>query len=193
MTSKDIKKYGLIVEIACAKTDADFGRLFAELCAIDFSTAFEMWEYKLLQHQGELGNIKVAEKLERDLFAMFHKASETKTRSLFCESLPLNKLVYGSITAATGTNLSFLVNLILSNKIDFATNALNALKSNATAGFDYGDAMKRVVDGVFTTYCREKGVIKCELNRKQSALLLEYISKIKGPHKMLLTQRIKEL
>jgi len=36
-------------------------------------------------------------------------------------------------------------------------------------------------------------VKKCELNRKQSAFLLEYISKIKGPTKMLLTQRIKEL
>jgi hypothetical protein len=53
--------------------------------------------------------------------------------------------------------------------------------------------MRTIVDQVFFTYCEKNGTKKPELTKKQSTLLLEFISKIKGPNKNLLTQRIKEI
>ena len=195
MTSKDIKKYNLINTILNSNPgdEALFGH-FSELVAIDFTCAFEVWEYMLGNHQAALGDIKIAGNLESKIFTLFNMTSESKTKQLFVESLPLNRLVYAScITSCAGTNLQILVNLILSAKIEAAEVALAGVKANAIKEFDYGDAMRRIVDTVFATYCAEKGVKKCVLNRKQSAMLLDYVSKIKGPNKSLLTQRIKEL
>ena len=195
MTPKEYKRYSLIGAILnSAPGDDGLFNLFSELAAIDFTTAFEVWECALNGHQGALADRKIAGNLESKIFTLFNTLSETKTRQLFTESAPLNKLVYSfCATSCVGTNLQLLVNLILSAKIEAADQILACVKANALGSFDYGDAMLRVVDTVFATYCAEKGVKKCELNRKQSALLLQYVAKIKGPNKSLLTQRIKEL
>ena len=195
MNSKDTKKYTLIKTIFNSQPNDDaLFALFSELAGIDFTTAFEVWEFILNGHQAELGDRAIAGNLESKLFTLFNTISETKTRQLFTESAPLNKSVYTfSATSCNGTNLQILVNLILSAKIEPAEQALSCIKSNALADFDYGEAMRRIIDTVFATYCAEKGVKKCELNRKQKTLLLDYIAKIKGPNKALLTQRIKEL
>jgi len=195
MNSKDIKKYTLISEIISRSSDdKKLQELFGELVSIDFTVAAELWEYTLNIHQSALGQIQTAENLETKIFALFNSASETKTRQLFIESLPLNKYIYSAAaTSCTGTNLAFIVNLILSSKLTNAEEILRCVKSNATPNFDYAAAMRRIVDDVFREYCKRNDTKKCELSRKQSAMLLEYISKIKGPNKLLLTQRIKEL
>ena len=192
MTAKDIKKYNLICTIASAEADLKLVGYFTELSGIDFTTAFEVWEYKMGLCQNELGKPEVALSLEERVFAMFMNTSETKTRQLFLESLPLFKLVYGtSLTSATGCNLAFLTGLILSSKINEADEALRCMKSNITG--DFGERMRAVFESVINTYCAKAGVKKAELNKKQKTLLLDYIGKIKGSNKAVLTQRIKEL
>ena len=195
MNSKDTKKYNLINTILNSSPDDQaLVGLFGELVDIDFKTAFEVWEYMLNQHQAAIAKPETAQNLESKMFALFNATSETKTRQLFIESLPLNKLVYSmAVSSCSGTNLGFLTNLILSAKIEAAEEALRCASTNKVSAFDYGEAMRRIIDMVFTTYCQQKDVKKCELNRKQSNLLIEYTSKIKGPNKSLLTQRIKEL
>ena len=195
MNSKEYKKYNLIHAILNSQpNDEGLTGLLAELIGIDFTTVFEVWEYMLNHHQAALSDAAISRNLESKLFALFNTASETKTRQLFIESLPLNRLVYSfTATSCTGANLTFIANLILSAKLEAAEQALTGVKANTTSDFDYGEAMRRVIDAVFATYCAREGVKKCELNRKQSALLLDYVSKIKGPNKSLLTQRIKEL
>ena len=195
MNTKGYRKYQIINELSKTNpSDRAVVDMLSELANIDFTTAFEMWEYVLSLHQSELSRAEIAENLEDRVFEMFTGVSETKTRALLVESLPLIKLVYGNaVTAGTGVNLTFVVNLILSSKVESAEEILRAMKSNSAKGFDYGDTMRRIVDLTFTTYCAREDVKKASLNRKQSALLLEYVGKIKGPNKMLLTQRIKEL
>ena len=177
MNSKETKKYALIHEIM-VKQDWE---LFRELADIDFKTAVEVWEYMM----------GISDMPEEKLFTLFYNLSETKTRQLVMESLPLIKLIYGGKTSCTNTNLIFLAELILSSKPESAEPILACVKANND--IDYGEAIRRVVDAVFSIYCTREDTKKCVLNRKQSALLLDYISKIKGPNKSLLTQRIKEL
>jgi len=194
MNTKDIKKYNLIGQIINTKPDdKSITLLFSELINIDFNTAFEVWEYILHTHQSRLGEGEVATILESILFELFNVNSETKTKALLLESSTLIRLIYTSATAVSGANLEFLVNLILSPKVNLAEEFLRAIKANNSPNLDYGNVMRILIDSIFTTYCQREGVMKCSLNKKQSTLLLDYISKIKGPNKLLLTQRIKEL
>jgi len=193
MTSKDIRKYALISQLVNSKPNsAELPNQIAELAAIDFAVAFEVWEFVLHFSGKDLAKLETAQNAESKIFANFVAQSETKTRQLLAASDPLIRLIYGSCaTSCTGLNLVTLVHFILAGKLDAVDVALAAVRSNPTG--DFAERMRIIVDNVFKTYCEIKGVKKCELNRKQSALLLEYIGKIKGPIKMLLTQRIKEL
>ena len=193
MNTKDIRKYTLISQLVNSKPQsAELPAQIAELAQIDFTTAFEVWEFVLHFSGKDLANLSTAQNIETKVFENFVAQSETKTRQLLAASDPLIRLIYGACaTSCTGVNLTTLINFILSAKLDAADVALASIRSNPTG--DFGERMRIIVDTVFKTYCESKGVKKCELSRKQSALLLEYIGKIKGPIKMLLTQRIKEL
>ena len=193
MNAKDIRKYVLINKIISSKPDnGEIVSWVGELGAIDFTVAFEVWEFMLHFYSKEVADKTVATNLESKIFNMFTGLSETKTRQLLVASDPLIRLIYGACaTSCTGVNLVTLVNWILSAKLEVADAALAAVRSNPTE--DFGERMRIIIDSVFKTYCESKGVKKCELSRKQSALLLDHCAKIKGPNKMLLTQRIKEL
>lgn len=193
MNTKDTKKYSLIHQILNSQPrNMELTAWLAELAGIDFTVAFEVWEYILAAYQKDLADKSIAENVGTKAFDMFINLSETKTRQLLLASDPLIKLVYGACaTSCTGANLAMLTQYILATKIEAAESMLSAVRSNPTG--DFGERMRIIVDSVFKTYCESKGVKKCELNRKQSTLLLDYCAKIKGPNKMLLTQRIKEL
>ena len=193
MTQKDIKKYTLIKNIVTsAPENPGIAAWFSELLVIDFGVALEVWEFMLATFSREIADMNTAVNLEVKIFEMFVNASETKTRQLVLASDPLVRLVYGACaTSGFGVNATFLAGLILSNKLDAAAAVLAAVRSNPTG--DFGERMREIVERVFAMYCESKGVVKCELSRKQSALLLEYIGKIRGPNRMLLTQRVKEL
>ena len=193
MNTKTQQKYNLIIEIAGA--DANTTNLtakFEELLGNDYQIAFDMWEYTLSKYQTDLADPKFCMIYEQNLFKMFSLAGDTKFRTCLCESLPMLKLVYGQCTSAgTGHNLAFIVNLVLSNKIEDADEILRAMKNNAN--IDFNERLKDVVDKVFLEYCARNDVRVPVLNKKQKTLLMDYISKIKNPNKALLTQRIKEL
>ena len=175
MTSKEYKKYELVAEIVNSPADQSVAVKLGELCAIDFTTAFEMWEFSLAKHEGK--NIDIEK-----TFAMFLRISEAKTRQLFIESAPLQKLVYGA-SELNGVLLEFLVNLILSNKPEHADESLRAAREH----------LREIVDAVFATYCARNGVKVPVLSKKQKELLLSHVDKIKGPNRALLMQRLKEL
>jgi hypothetical protein len=193
MNAKDIKKYNLITTIAATKPDSmEIADMFTELAGIDFAVAFEVWEYMLNLHQKDLSDVIVAANLEGRIFNILNVISESKTKQLLVDSLPLNRLIYTCCaTAAGGTNLQFVANLVLANKLDAADEILKNVRANTN--IDFGDGMKAIIDAVFSTYCAKNNAKKCELSRKQVALLQSYVDKIKGPNKSLLTQRLKEI
>jgi len=193
MNAKTTRKYELITQIAgLGASDAAFPALLAELCSIDYQTAFEMWEFMLSKHSASLSDKAVCNRMEVLPFTMFLRISETKMRTLFTESLPLQKLIYGiCATAGAGNNLAFLTSLISASKIDTADECLQKLRGNSNV--DFNELMLTIVNDVFAAYCAKNNVRVPVLNKKQKTLLLDYIGKIKGSNKALLTQRLKEL
>jgi hypothetical protein len=188
-----MQKYQLIADIAAADAaNADLSAMLSELCATDFQTAFEVWEFVLAKHQRLLDNATICENTETKIFGLFTRVSETKTRQLLCESMPLIRLIYGCCaTAGTYHNLNFLVNHVLGNKLDIAGECFLKLRSNPN--IKYAEVMRKIIDDIFAANCARNSVKVPIFNRKQKALMLEYVEKIKGPNKALLVQRIKEL
>jgi len=126
------------------------------------------------------------------LAALFAKARNGAWHLLLSNSA-LSKLVYGvSPAACTGANLSFVASLVVGSKIAEAEEILKSVKNNLTG--DFSDRMKAVVDAVFDLSMDKTGAKKASLNRKQTTLLFDFVSKMKtGTTKSLLTQRLKEL
>jgi len=122
---------------------------------------------------------------------LFMRASESKTKTMFCDSAPLQKLIYSSPSAVNENIVNFLTSFIINNKLEIADECLNKMRANTN--IDFSDAMKTVVDRVFKISCEKNGVRVPVLNKKQKTLLLNYIEKIKGQNKALLLQRMKEI
>ena len=195
MTAKEMKVYDLIVKIGNSlPEDANVPTLFGELAALDFTRAFEMWEYMMVTYSCELEDMLVAEKLERRVFEVLSERSEPKLKQLLADATPLLKAIYtSSATAATGGNLAYLCGLIMNSKIDAATEILKMVASNKNTNIEYGERMRAILDETFAMYCAKNNTKVPSLNRKQGMMLLEFALKIKGPTKNLLVQRIKEL
>ena len=195
MNVKELKKYELIVKAGSLDVaDESLMGFMAELAAVDFQTAFEMWEYLLTVHGSRMSDVVVSYNAEAKVFEALQKVSDTKLRQLLACNPTILKLIYTTCaTGGTASNLSYLTSLILGSKIDVADEILKLLLSNKNANMDFGDRMKLVVDDVFNTYCAKNNVRVPNLNRKQIMLLLEHVLKVKGANKALLTQRIKEL
>jgi len=193
MNAKTTRKYELITQIAAmSSTDTAFPTSLAELCSIDYQAAFEIWEFMLAKHSAALSDKAVCNIMEALPFTMFLRISETKMRTLFPESLPLQKLIYGiCASAGAGNNLEFLVSLILASKTETADECLIKLRGNPNVNFD--ELMLTIVNQVFTTYCIKNDVKVPVLNKKQKTLLLDHVGKTKASTKALLTQRLKEL
>jgi len=191
MNQKQTRKYSLIENIF----KSDFGSpmlpsAITELSSICFDTAAEVWEYTLTKNVNKLPqNSQVMVDLILDVFL---KQSTQKTINYIYESLPIVKLIFGGNSlAGTDHTLNILANAIVANKIDIADNMLMALRNNTS--IDFNVILKGVVERVFENYCAKNNTKVPVLNRKQKALLLAFVSKIKGPNKLLLEQRIKEL
>jgi len=178
MNSKTVRKYELIVGIAGGE---DALCKIQELCAIDFQTAFEMWEFALMRGR---------EIVESGL-TFFNSTSETRTRQLFCESIPLQKLVYSSSEAARPRVIEYLANLILINKLDTADECLNRLRTNTH--LDFNEILRVVIDATFALYCQRNNTRVPVFNKKQKTLMQDHVNKMRGPNKALLLQRIKEI
>jgi hypothetical protein len=181
MNLKTAHKYELIADIVDGEGDTIKDLL--ELVTIDFTTAFELWEYALGgKHNPDLVPLGL------DLFL---RASETKTKVLFCDSAPLQKLLFSSQKVMSPNVVLFLVNFILTNRLDVAGECLMRLRANTN--IDFNDAMRVIVDRTFLLNCEKNGTRIPIFNKKQKELLTEHIEKIKGPNRALLLQRMKEI
>ncbi|MCL2755565.1 MAG: hypothetical protein FWE45_00755 [Firmicutes bacterium] len=193
MNAKELKKYNLVIQIG--NTDPSSPQmvaLFAELSGNDFQTAFEMWEYVMSLHADKLSREQFALNLEREIFNSMMVRSESRTKQLLGESMPLLKLIYNqSATSATAGNLAYLTSLVVASKLDDAGEIMKFIVTNKST--DFAERMRAILDDVFEASCKKSGLRVPSLNRKQQMFLLEYALKVKGPSKNVLAQRIKEL
>jgi len=192
MTSKELRKFSLIVEIGnCAPTYEGIITLFEELARNDFQTAIDMWEFTLTTYAPQLSRPEVAQLLETRLFDVFANVSDARLKAALGLNPQLVKIIYSSVTAATLGNLAYITNLVMGGKVDAAGEILKLVSLNKTP--DFNTRMQAIVDDVFEAGCRKSGTRVPTLNRKQTMLLLEYALKMKGPQRNVMSQRIKEL
>jgi len=181
MNQKTTRKYELITEIGSGS--GEHIKNLMELCAIDFNTAFEMWEYALARG---CGAGVVDEGLD-----VFLRAGEVKAKALIAENAALQKLIFTSPHANSDNVITFIASFIVANKTDEAGKFLASLRANNF--LEFSETMRAVVDKTFTLSCQKNQTRVPVFNKKQKGLLLEYIEKIKGPNKALLLQRMKEI
>jgi len=181
MNQKTTRKYELITEIGSGV--GEHIKNLMELVAIDFTTAFDMWEFALSRG---CGAGVVNEGLD-----VFMRASEQKAKTEIAENGALQKLIFSSPHAGMENVISFLASFIVANKTDEAGKMLSVLRANTY--LDFNDTMRAVVDSAFNQSCVKNQTRVPQFNKKQKTLLLEYIEKIKGPNKALLLQRMKEI
>lgn len=181
MNNKEIRKYDLVIQVG----NQGGASVLKELATIDFDTAIDLWEYKLMKDINAFTG--------DDVFEMLESVSESKLRAAVLANPALQKLIYGaSEDSCTGANLQFLASLIVASKITEAEDILKMVKNNATG--DFATRMHAVVDAVFSLSMGKTGTKKASLNHKQTILLFDFVSKMKtGTTKNLLTQRLKEL
>jgi hypothetical protein len=180
MTQKEMRKYDLIIEIG----NVGGAEKLRELASIDFGAAVDMWGYKVTKRANEFGDV--------DVFAILESISESKLRAAVLGDFTLLKLIYGAEDSCTGANLRFLASLVVNGKVTEAEEILRSVKNNTN--IDFNERMKAVIDAVFQFSMEKTGTKKANLNRKQTMLLLNFVSKMKsGATKNLLTQRLKEL
>jgi len=193
MNAKELKKYNLVIQIGNTDPSSpQMVELLAELSGNDFQTGFEMWEYVMSMHADKLSREQFALNLEREVFNAMLARSESRTKQLLGESMPLLKLIYNqSATSASAGNLSYLTSLVVANKLDDAGEIMKFIVTNKST--DFSDRMRIILDDVFEASCKKSGSRVPSLNRKQQMFLLEYALKVKGPSKNVLAQRIKEL
>lgn len=60
-------------------------------------------------------------------------------------------------------------------------------------GASYGEYMIKFLDKFFIEMMKKNAQRKVELNRKQSALLMSLVQKVKGDERAMLVQRVKEV
>ena len=179
MNKKTLRKYELVSELMTTSENAM--EKIRELCDIDFQTAFDMWEYKI----GISNGLVIAG------FDFFQSVSEQKTRTAIAESIPVQKAIYSSTEATDPKLIEYLGNFVIANKLDTAEECLAKLRSNPH--FDFNEIISNVINTIFALSCKKNNSRVPVLNKKQKALLIDYINKIKGPNKALLLQRMKEI
>jgi hypothetical protein len=199
MNTKLIRYYDKIFEFGRVDPLAEPDKVydfFDFLLEYNFELAGEIWEYLLESKKTALQSSQVIISLVDKVLILFSQKSEQKTAKLLNENTVIRTAVYQlSADADNEFNLSVICNILLSSKIESSEEFLKALQKNTAMSGGFAGAMRQIVDNVIDSL-RIKAAEKntpVKMQKKLAALLMNYISKTKGAHKAILTQKIKEV
>lgn len=199
MNTKLIKYYDEIFDFG--KVDPLFQPdkmydFFTYMLDYSFDQAGEIWEYLLESRKSALQSSQVVISLVDKVLALFAAKSEQKTARLLIENSVIRTAVYQlSSKADSDFNLSVICNILLSSKIEASEDFLKVLQKNTAIKNEFAGAMKKIIDNVIDSL-RIKAAEKntpVKMQKKLATLLMSYVTKIKGPTKAVLTQKIKEV
>jgi hypothetical protein len=195
MNAKTMKLYEILIKY----TENDFlskkqaaPAFVNDLLALDFDSGLD-GIYYMFTHMEKLFEFdSVRDALTNDFFEKLCRQNKTKTVKTLLGSPVLVKGFYTlNGKAYEGETLDALTALLLQGKTAEAEALLRALAKNEYAAF--GGGMKTVVEEYLLRLKEKQGVPVPSVPKKTAALLQEFIDRIKGPEKPLLTQRLKEL
>lgn len=169
---------------------------FTYMLDYSFDQAGEIWEYLLESRKSALQSSQVVISLVDKVLALFAAKSEQKAAKLLIENSVIRTAVYQlSSKADSDFNLSVICNILLGSRIEASEDFLKVLQKNTAIKNEFAGAMKKIIDNVIDSL-RIKAAGKntpVKMQKKLAALLMSYVSKIKGPTKAVLTQKIKEV
>lgn len=196
MNAKQIKHYELLNGFFTSDMlkPAAVDKYFGELLKLDYSFAEDLWEYMLIRNDSDLKNQAVATLYIDRVFAMFESAASAKLLKTVTDKSVIGRAVYSfSPSVADGTMFDMTVNLLVANKVDAVESAFKNIVKNEAMSKSFGGYMIKFLDKFFIEMMKKNPQRKVELNRRQSALLMTYVQKVKGDEKAMLVQRVKEV
>jgi len=162
---------------------------------LDFGYALEVWEYMTQLYEETLSvNTALAEFFGNQMLEMFYQNSQQKTLKAIREIPHISKFVFLYNPLADRDLAQVIVaEWLMTNKYDFADFAFGLLQKNRHIEYNkYMSVMVSYCLGEIIDRCKQEGT-RIAMPKKLSELLLKGVSKIKGPDKALLQQRIKEV
>ena len=201
MNSKLMKYYETMLNFGKADYVTEpklLHKFIAYLLDYDYQIAFDMWEYVLIKESDLVSDPKYARSFGDEVLNLFMAKGEPKAVKAINDSLPVRQVIYQYSAAACENPKSqtykFLLNMLLTNKLTDADEILKCFVKNTAIAEPYPKTFKKIVDDIIVEILKKAAnKSKVEMPRKLAALLKEYITKMKGPEKALLEQKIKEV
>ena len=160
----------------------------------DYSRAVDLWDYVLATYESKLTDPKVAQVFGVKLYKLFKAKSAPKAQKLLLDDPYVRRAIfqYGP-NYGDGEFFNLVVDLCVMNKTAQAEEIFKCAVKNTNSKQTFGAYMQSVVERLFIEILKRSTSKRVEMSRKLSALLLNYIAKIKTDERAMLEQRIKEL
>lgn len=196
MNAKQIKHYEILSDFFAADMlkQAVVDKYFSNLLKLDYSFAEDLWEFMLIRNDADLKKAPVAALYIDSVFRMFYASSAKNALKTVIDNDTVERAVFTfSPSVADGELFDLAVNMLVSNKIDVVDGILKFVSKNEAMACSFGGYMIKFLDKYFIELTKKNAQRKVELGRKQSALLMTYVQKVKGDEKAMLVQRVKEV
>jgi len=171
--------------------EASFVRIIKKLNQTDFNLSIQVWEFFLTKYSKDLTKLSVS--LVTEIYLLLKEKNAQKLNGkIFENKIFLQALFLQTDSIKNKEIMSFVVNLIKTSKFEQGGEILKLLSKNQV--IDYGEVLKDIFESYFhilLTGVHENDIIR--IHKKTALFFLEYVAKIKGEKKALLTQRINEL
>lgn len=196
MNAKQVKHYEILSEFFNSDIlkQAAVDKYFGALLKLDYTFAEDLWEYMLIRNDANLSKTAVATLYLDRVFTLFLGASSAKALKTVNDRPVIQRAVFGfSPSVAEGELFDLAVNLLVSNKVDTVEGMFKNIAKNEAMKPSFGGYMIKFLDRYFIEMMKKSAQHKVELNRKQSALLMTYVQKVRGDERAMLIQRVKEV
>ncbi len=196
MNTKQIKQYEILYEFFGSDMlkPAAVDKYFNAMLKLDYGFAEDLWEFMLIKNDADLKNPAVAKLYIDRVFGLFLAVGTARAVKTATERAVIaNALFRFSPTTAEGELFALPVNLLVANKVDAVDAMLKLVAKNEAMKPSFGEYMIAFLDKFFIEMMKKNAQRRVELNRKQSALLMEHVQKVKGDERAMLVQRVKEV
>lgn len=160
----------------------------------DYTRAVDLWDYVLATYEDKLTDPKAAQFFGEKLYKLFKAKSAPKAQKLLLDDPYVRRAIfqYGT-TVGDGEFFNLVVDLCVMNKTAQVEEIFKCVVRNTNSKQTFGAYMQTVIERLFIEILKRSTSKRVEMSRKLSALLLNYIAKIKTDERAMLEQRIKEL
>ena len=196
MNAKQIKFYEIMQDFFSSDMlkQANVDKYFNELLKLDYAAAEDLWEYLLTVRDKELKDASVSALYADGIFELFLSSNQSRALKTVIDRPVISRAVFSfSAHAAEGELFALPVNLLVSGKADAVDAVFKLVGKNEVMGVSFGGYMVKFLDRFFIEMMKKSSQRRVELNRKQSALLLATVQRVKGDERAMLIQRVKEV